>query len=590
MSEEVSIQVESGLQNEDVLNLLDFFSENDSQTRDFKSDIDVLKKLVDVEIQEPKANRYMGSLQPWQIIDRFDTRSTRPSMSYTARHKKTGRRAPKEVAQIIRDGIKTIQEDGGYIDVLDGKPSIKRQALMFGNGLTRMALDNNGNITWDVAPIDSIYVDNNSTTLHSANVNSKPTRMAVIYSYDIHKAQEIANVEIQAGRIPTSQQEAIEFDKKDDTQLKGEQNTVEKVEYFDIGGDEPIYIVAWGSKMTLDKTKDGTEYPLKGDDYPFIDREGKPFIPMGKMMYSPTLEGFFDNGILGILYKYIIARRNLWNKQFGNTSRSLTDLTVLNAPKPNKDRAGTLQMINDARRSFNQGNEAIIINETGEPMTVSKLQANQYEQGLEQLKNDFDTEFRRMGINLDVIRATGSATATQIREESGAEDETIKAFIARNRLFFVDMEHMTMDFVSSFIKANDDRPIRTTVRIPKRATEIDGTPKINQETGLPEIEEDRNGETVFEEIDGITYGTVKQLLDEYRVFVEANTLSGIRQKDFIQSAKADELLAIAADIPAIRKKAIKIKASAVGIDIDDEDFEIAQEQPVPQVKPLTAVA
>lgn len=586
MNDEQRTNLKNGLDNEDVATMLEWLSTVDETTRKHRAVIERIQQLITVDVSRPKPNTFMRSLQPWQIVNRLDTLSTRPSVTYHLTNKETGEAGSDVLAQIVRDGVKTVQEQGGYLNVLNGKISVKREAINYGDGHTRISVNRNGKIVWQNVQVGAVYVDNNAVEMHGEENSMTPKQFAIIYVYDSKNAKDIANTPVGSGRIPTTLTNGNQRDlqKTNIQQDRVPKKIIECIHYWDIRDEEnPIYIEAWGEEVVLGMSNDGEEYPLKGDDYPFIhtewrNKDGKmqdvktPYIPVGNMHYSPSVKGYFNDGILGILYKYIISRQDLWNKHFGETIRSMSDIGIIHMGKG--ARAKFQQQMLDAKKRLNKGERAIIYNDSGERYEVDKLEKTNYEQGLVALKGEFDMEILRFGINLNIIRTTGNVTATQINDERNVEEETVKAFIERNIGYWKANEQMTIDFILQFIDEDDQTPIRSSAVIPKKVRDEAGEPVISNITGLPEIELKENGEPEMEELKGLTFGTVKQLLVEHALFFEFDLRSGIRQSDSSTRAKALGLLSVAGGNPEVTKQAQKMWATSIGISIDEDKLGI----------------
>jgi len=245
--------VKSGLNDKDVQKMQDFLEENDVVTQTRKNDLDNMKDLRTIDIKSPVANGYTKSLQPFQLVDKLANKIRRPSATYKVQG------GDQVVAQVIRDGVKTVQEAGGYMTSLSGKPSAIAESLNYGDGFIRQGLDKDGEIMWDNVQPDKVYVDANATVLHGKNKNRKPTRLAVIYSYDHAEGQSQSSVKIGLGEIPKTRQNFQDFDKTDEQESKGREKKVETIHYFDIGGKKPIYIQAWGTDLTIDKKNKGKD-------------------------------------------------------------------------------------------------------------------------------------------------------------------------------------------------------------------------------------------------------------------------------------------------------------------------------------------
>lgn len=555
-------RIEGDADDEDVKNMMKVITDNQNT---YTQRSDEIKKLRDFrnkpfKVSNPKGNKWVSSLQPIQIVNDILQKLKRPSLSY-----QSDGLDPK-IAQIIRDAVNTIKEEGGFTAVLTEKPSQYRDAISYGDGFCRIGFNKNADFpfTFDNVIPDKIYVDSNATIMHSKNQNRAVTRIVVVYSYDKDQANKLyPDKNFGKGKIPTSDREEKDFEKTYEQDADAETNDVEFAHYFDIGGKEPIYLVCAGDKLKIVER-------MKGKDFPFIDKNEKPKIPIGHLRGSLDAdEGFFNYGLLHVLYQYMIARQQLFNKQFSQGIRAMTDLSVLNTG--GSLRSGVaLKRIRDAKKIAKEGEMALIINDKGEQMSVTKLEAQQFETSLEAIEQKFDKELKRLKINLDAIRESRATTATQILSEAEAEDEHALDFINRNTAFFKFIDEMIIDLIREHVKPDDKTPIRTNVKIPKVVKDETGAPLLTQ-LGELQVERDSLGNVIEETVSGITLGDVKQLLDKYNIFLEVNTKSGVRQRDSLKTARALLGLRVSPNPRASAEYSKKI-AEANDIEIDPSLF------------------
>ncbi len=538
---------QNDLNKKDVKRMLEVIQENKENQQDREDDLETLKdlKLEAFEIEKIKASKFTNTIQTFQIIDSIWRKLTRPSASYFSDGVKS------EVAQMVHDGVITVMEEGGFNAVLTDKPSAYNEALSYGDAFCRVGVNKKSRykVSYDNVVPTSVFVDSNATIMHSQNSTRSVTRIVLIYSYDEKEAKKIyPDVDFFKGEIPRDTSKLRDFDKTEEQDMQAELRKVEVAHYFDIG-ENPTYLVAIGRGATIATRFKG----LKGKNkYPFISKKtDQPYIPIGQLRNIDADEGFFNFGFLHLFYKLILARQQLFNKQFGQTMRAMTDTKVLNTGGMSRGQA--IKALNDAKRMAEAGQESIIINpNNGEPMTVSSLEAQKYEQGLANLQEQFDREIKRVGINLDAIREAQSTTATQIISEQEVEDALALHFINKNTEFFKFIHLATMDLIRDNFSKDDKTPVRTSVKFKK----------IDEVTG-----------EVIEERFRVTIGDIKEMLDEHEFFVEMNTKSGVRQRDSLKTARAIALANIGAQNPLVANQAVKAFAEANNITLDDGTFE-----------------
>jgi len=549
--------------NKDVLRMQEVMDKNFTAYSYRPSELRALKdyRARPFQVILPNGNRWTESLQPIQIIQSVISGLQRPSVSYTAEG------MDPIIAQMARDGVATVKEEGGFNAVLTDKPSMYREATSYGDSFCRIGLSPNSDfpVAFDNIVPDRVYVDTNATVMHSKNSSRSVTRMVVTYSYDKDQADALyPGKKFSTGRVTSNLSSTTQFNKTQTQDNVARETEVEIAHYFDIGGKVPLYMIVAGDSNTIIETNRGDGYPFKSS------RTGKPFIPVGHFRGPiDSDEGFFNYGYLHIFYRYMISRQRLFNKQFGNSMRAMTDMKVLNTGKMKS--IEVMKRIRDAKTAAAAGQQALIINDTGEQFSVSALEAGRFEAELKSLQDQLDLEIKRMGINMDAIRETVSTTAQQIISENEAQVAVKEELINKNTEFFKFIEYATMDIIREYVSPDDKTPLRTSAKQPKAKKDELGNVKMD-ENGLPVLEK-KNGIVEEEKVEGLTLGLLKQILDEHEIFVEVDTKSGVRQKDSLKAARAVALQQMGAGNPVITKMALNDFAAAVGTSIPEGAFD-----------------
>lgn len=538
--------VQIGTTNEFVIDALKMMGDTQISHQKHKQDINNIQDLLKepFEVSEPTGLKRLGATTLLQIGDNIERKLTIPSATYWLQADNPA--ISVQIAKVIRDGVETVMEMGGFEAVMTEKPSGFRGAIDYGDTIVRIGTDGSGKIPikFDLVLPDQVYVDSNATVINSVTGARKVTRCLIIYSYDYDQAAKMyPNKKFGLGEIPDQNSYMKDFNKTWEQETENERK-VQIAHYFDIGGEKPVYIVFAGTQCTiLEKAV--------GEEYPFIDGQtGEPYPPIDQFKLIDSREGFWNYGFGHLFYKYSITKRQLLNKAVSQSMNSMNDTQVVNV---GRNKGGEiLARIRDAREMGKNGQMGIIINDTGEPIQVSKLQADQYENSLRLLNEWLDQEVRRFGINIDAIREQKSTTATQILAEAEVEDEVAAGIITRNTEFFKRMHYRTMDFILEYVDADDSTPIWTTIKLP--------TGIINRKTG-----QEAEAPLV------VTLGEIRQLLEKYRkgIWVEVNTKTGVKERDGIKTAKA--LLAMrTSQNPLVQNEAYKMLLQANNIQIDSD--------------------
>ena len=533
-------------------------------------------------VDTPKGTRRLPSGLIRQITEKIVSKMQRPASTYSA-SSDVPDEIKDDVAKIVRDAAKTCQEEGGYRECLKVKPSAYRDMIMFANAAVRIGIDIDSPypIRYDNIELDKIWVDKNARVMRSKRGTRQVTRIVIIETFDYEEARmKNPGISFGKGRIPRSSDTTSDLN--DTPEETYNDNEVEFAHMFDIGGDKPVHVVYAGAKMKLIKKLEGV--PADEDSiedtakkYPYFwKKTGEAFIPIDFLRCFESVEGFWDYGVGDAFYKYAIVRRQLLNKAINQSLQAMSDISVMDMKK---GKAQTMiSRYKDAQRMVADGKKGIIMNDTGEPVTVTQVEAQKFEAAVAQLYEQLDKEIKRWGINLDAIREAQSTTATQILQEAEVEDEFVQERLNINTGFFKFFEEATINFMEIFVSEDNDSPIRSKS---KMVVSPNGIP---QEVDMPQK----------------SLGFAAELSRKHTFFIEVATKTGIIQKDTTKAARAMAMFRLGANDPAIAKKSLEEFGSALSFEMPEGAFaqqqtgsqagvKGAEEQLTGQAKDLTLV-
>jgi len=566
--------------NEYVKAALKVIENNFSDRNKHKQDIKRIQDLVKASylVAEPVGLDRIASGLLVQVVDNVSRKLQIPSATYYLQADKA--EASSHIGRLLQDGVESVMEMGGLEACLTEKPAGFEQALYYGDCLIRIGTDfsSKAPIKFDLVNLDQVYVDSNATVMVSRTGTRQVTRIVVIYTYDYDQAKSLyPKAKFGVGRIPQSDADVKELGKTHEQETENDRERVEIAHYFDIGGSKPVHIVFAGGYCSI------LEKHI-GSDYPFVDKKDeKAYIPIDNFKCQDSIEGFWNVGLGHLFYRYAFVKKQLLNKAIAQSMNSMNDTQVISVG--GKKHGAILQRIREAREMAQNGHMGIVINDTGEPIVVSKLQADQYEQSIKVLNEWLDQEVKRFGFNLDAIRENKQTTATQILSETEVEDDKASSIICRNTEFFKRLHYRTMDFIREYVDPEDKTPIWTTLKIDKTVQE--GETVMNPETGEPMMVGEKvmgaNGKPKQESV-VTTLGEIKQMLDKYSegIYVEINTKTGIKERDSTTTAKM--IMAMrGTQNPSIISQAYKglVEANNIQIDTDSLDMPAQEGQGVP---------
>lgn len=552
--------VQSDIDDERVAEALKLINSQFQAYSDRNTTLESLKQLDNdvFEVAEPTGRDKLPSGLPRQVINKILGQITIPSSSYHCDD------ASEYETVAVRNAIEYILDEGGFEEAFLSKPSIARDAFMYGDGFVRVGLDNEANVPVKFDNIDptSLFVDSNATVMRTKRGTRSVQKIAMIDSFDYAQAVSMYDAKFGKGAIPRSTDLSREFIKTQQQDTNADENTVEICHYFDISDKKnPVHMIFAGQNCTIIEENEGKSYPFWMDDK-------TPFIPVGQFLCFPSNEGFYNFGLLHVFYKYAKIRQQLINKLINQSLNNMSDINVLNVGMD--DEGLYIQKIREAKKIREKGESPFIINDSGKEISITQLQREEFNQSLEQMYSDLDREIKRWGIDLDSIREGTSATATQIRLEAEAQSEFVQMIVDINTQFFEFIHQSTMAIIRKYVPKKDKRKVPVNVEMEKI--------KRDEQGETVGVEKDKMGQTVKEEYKSATLGEISELLNEYEFRVEINTKTGVVEKDTLKTARWSEMTQFAGANPLLLRNIVTNMAKANNLKLDDSIWDSMGQQ------------
>ena len=455
--------------------------------------------------------------------------------------------APARSTQIIRDGVSTVQDIGGFIEAMTADWAVYHRQVLTGNAplLISSTGEKDNPVMYQPLNLFGCYFDPFALTMRTRNGRNEVKEFLYIeqMSYDEAK-QRFPDKSFVGGSLPVGSSWDRNEAYTDDQIQEMESRVCEVGHYFNIQAKEPIYEVFVGSQAISVLRKSGEEY-----GYQIGKKDIIPVVPF-KMFSSP--KGFYGYG-LQILYDLCIVQERLRNMAFTHMGRNVDAISILNVARGN---AGAfMNQLYNARELQKANEYSVILNETGDQGGMARMESltsDPLTSEYERMQNELTLEVKRCGFPIDEVDRPVTETATATKAELGATTQFVQQIQEINRDNYKDIELITMDIIKKTAKGS-------TLPIITKLKNNEGMP-INS----PEASMGENGE----KLEPITLGDVADALSEYNITVSIDARSGAYKTDTERKMALSEAIQVTGgqsqDILSQYLELIGVEASDMG--------------------------
>jgi len=505
-----------------------------------------------------------------------------------------GSQRPEWVEKIVTDGVNTVLDLSGFVQALRDKGGAFQNLLVGGDGFVLFGTREKGKgFPFKFLPIPSnnLYFDKNATTMRNGSKPAKKVALIISYSW-AEFIQEYPDMEETAGlgKIPRDNP------RKDVDQKELQQNSVEDVvevcHYYDLSN--LAYVSFAGSACTVIEEK-GTEGK---EEYSWIIKDKfskvqKPYIPILQLMCVESFKGFYNHGILEMIYDIALEYKKLLNMGLNHSEDNTYPYTALNIPAGQADSVfKQLEMAGQARAKGKKPFVVVEYDGTGSNQIALQSLTSGNQMGETQILLELmDRECKRLGVHLDEMEAA-NATATQILSDEENANAFVKQMMEKNASEFKFLYEIVLDQIPKVISKNDETPLQctTTVQIPVADIKDETARQTFEKAGKQTVPVKVGGNDKHP--NGITLGYLSNELKEFNYFVKVNARSGANTSK-MRKAQMLNMLNMTAPGSAARTTLLTQISQMNDTDIKGEDYSMPQQAPqraLPQTKGQNAPA
>jgi len=469
---------------------------------------------------------------------------------------------PRNIENVVTDGVWTIMDRGGYDSALRDKGGAFFNLLLYGDGFIQVGTSPDGNkdtpIVFNSITGKNLYTDNYATGIRTKGWGRNATKVVAIFSYSWSEFVSMYpkfKDKVSVGLIPRT--EGMKDLSLTEEQDKIREKEIEVAYGYDVNNKN--YTIFAGSTCVIIEQFDG-------DDYPFVIN-GSAYIPVSQFICMPSSEGFWNHGVGAMLYKLAIVSRQLMNLEVHHVEDNTLPIELVSVPQG--EAANFFNKLKTAHKMRAAGKKGYVPMErdpsdpNGSTVSSQTLTTQNLFNEWQAVFDRLDKEIRRLGINIDELETTSGTTATEIlalEENSSSFVKQVMEYNASESQFLVEL---TLDFIGQFIGKKNKGQLNLTTSI-----DLGG------------------GQTV--RADGFTLGMLAQEVKDNNYFVKVNARTGAIPSRALERAQLSGMLGLAAPGSPAHIKITEQLARLSDVDIPGSEFAVQQPSgPAPEVAPQT---
>ncbi len=471
--------------------------------------------------------------------------------------------ATEDEEKITTSWITTVLEEWGLTNALRDKFWAFYRMCLFWDTFIRIWVEPK---KWHLVKFQNtsllnIYVDPYATEMRNASAERDVNELVAIYRYSYDEMCTLYpwyDKKGWAGKISRQWiNDSLDISPEQETETND--RVVEVAHYYNII-TKRYTVFAWTECTVLQD--------LKWDDYPYILKKADVeihYVPFMHLMCFPSIEGFYNNGIWQLLYRYAVVLRQLDNKAINYGIDNIDPTRMINVPK--WESAKFMKKLLQADRAKAAWKKGFVINEYStldwpSNTNMETFSSPQLTGEYERLTQRLDQEIMRMiGMSLDSADRGAARTATQIMSEENTSNDFVKQILEQNAWEFKFAYDVTMDLIKRYGK-NSKVPINMTTNI---------------------VIDNKEGQWQKElPIKDITIWDIADQLNRYHYFVKIDSRSGSIKSNVLEQAYISSVMNTTAPwTPAYTKLQVKL-ARSKDLDLAMEDFAPQQQPEMPQ--------
>jgi len=553
---------------------------NDTEDKAVQTFLEVIRKNLTVKVRQDGRNQTILKLfqEQFELTDpsgsrKISSKLLQQAMWFVLNRIKLldfeihGTNASTAAEELVTAGVTTVMRRGGWISAVMGKGGAMHKAIPFGDGFVMIGTDpeSDNPIFFTPTSNSNNYFDSYATVLRGGGIGRDCKKWVTIFSMSknefIEQFPDFKD-KVAYGRIPrdTSYWKETERDYHQTAQI---QDDIIEVGYgYDISN--MAFCVFAGKACTIIKK-------MQKDKYPFIlyqgnpknknkKKKGKPYIPVLQFLCWPSMEGFYNYGIGGMLYDIAIIQRRLMNLAIGHIEENTYPFTLVNLPQGEAAKFfNKLELAGEMRAKGKKGMVALEYDPNSPGTSKVDAQALTTQNLINEWEivfNRLDQEIKRMGINIDEIQDAQDPNqlATSILAERETSDAFVKQIQEWNGPTYDFALEVTMDFMRQFIDKDDE-------------TIID----------IPEMLETDSGDKV--PYSNFTLGQIAEALRQDHYYGRSNYRSGAITSHVVRFAEIGRMLPLTQPGSPAQMKLLQESAELNNMKFSEKDFQAPQPSP-----------
>lgn len=436
-----------------------------------------------------------------------------------------GVQRPEWEETLVTEGIGSVMKKAGWHTAFTQKGGTLSSMVHYGDGFKLISASNDSNYPVKFIPIDNtnLYVPTDSTGMRTGTRPAR--RAAVVFSGTWGEFQDMfpqaKKKKVGVGEIPRDMNFLNSVDTLSASYVRGDDEEEDRIEwcyYFDL--DEKIFCVFAGAACTKIELK-------KGDNYPFYfkDAEGRKvyYIPISHYMCIPALEGFYNHGLIELIYDLAQNDEALFNDVSAYINEIAWPQEFINLPQK---RAAKFfkdwQASEEARENGYRAPIPITTDENGkggEILTRSNIRQGAVGEVMAFLDRQ-DLELKRAGLYLDEPDGSKSATET-LRDIETAK--LLNVQIMDWNAEEIEFELMVvLDMLKKLVSPKDKTRLQITTKV--------------------KVPDPNTGEMIELKADQVTLGTLHGTVKEHEYFPYVNSKSGSVPSNVMKRAQVQAVL------------------------------------------------
>jgi hypothetical protein len=359
--------------------------------------------------------------------------------------------------------------EGGLPQCFDEKGGIFYKIGLFGDAHLLVGLDKDNSdypIKFKVGSLSDTYMNNSCTDIRDVVTGLSADGIPMIFRYT--KAQFDNDYpewkdKVCTGEIPRAYRYKKQSEK---TWLQTIYDPEDIIEVCVYNGIDKKHVVFAGSACTVIEKYEGepAEDKAIGEDdnsYPYI-MDGKPYIPVIHFKFFPSSEGYYNYGIVHMVYDLVVVMAKMDNMAYNHAGDNIWPINFVNSA--NKKTSQLFQDILQAQKMRQAGGRGWVVSDNpqgGLGVTVESMQSAPISAEWERAFTRLEKQIERLGFHLDGPDLGANPNEMSIMADQDSADAPIKQIIQYNAQAFKECWLFTMDAIRKFIPDDDMTPINS---------------------------------------------------------------------------------------------------------------------------------